>query len=53
MLIDDKVNPFIREKRNAAQLLDKLGNELGLSPSARTSLAVNLPDMKEDDDDDF
>lgn len=53
MLIDDKVNPFIREKRNAAQLLDKLGNELGLSPSARTSLAINLPDMKEDDDDDF
>ncbi|RHW46090.1 phage terminase small subunit P27 family [Bombilactobacillus bombi] len=53
MMVNGRVNPFIREKRNAAQLLDKLGNELGLSPSARTSLMVNLPDMEEDEDDEF
>ena len=49
------LNAFVREKRNAAQLLDKLGNELGLSPGSRASLAIHMDDDggKNDDDDEF
>ena len=49
-LINGKINPFIREKRNAAQLLDKIGNEFGLSPTARNSIAINLPEENDSDD---
>lgn len=53
MLVNDKANPFIREKRNAAQLLDKLSNELGLTPGSRNSLAIGMQDDENDDDDEF
>ncbi|GKT04456.1 phage terminase small subunit P27 family [Furfurilactobacillus entadae] len=51
-----KLNVFIREKRNAAQLLDKLGSELGLSPGSRASLAIRMNDDssgKADEHDEF
>jgi len=51
-----RVNPFIREKRNSAQLLDKLASELGLTPGSRASLAINMPegeDNEGDGDDEF
>ncbi|EFK79361.1 phage terminase, small subunit, P27 family [Ligilactobacillus salivarius ACS-116-V-Col5a] len=51
-LIEGKVNPLIREKRNAASALTKYANMLGLTPSARASLAIHL-DEESDDDDDF
>jgi len=55
-MMKGRVNPFIREKRNSAQLLDKLANELGLTPGSRASLAINMPDDgggEVDDDDEF
>lgn len=55
-MMKGRVNPFIREKRNSAQLLDKLANELGLTPGSRASLAINMPDDSSgegDDDDEF
>ncbi|WP_125711759.1 phage terminase small subunit P27 family [Companilactobacillus kedongensis] len=52
VMMKGRVNPFIREKRNAAQLLDKLANELGLTPGSRASLAINM-DSGEDEDEDF
>lgn len=55
-MMRDRVNPFIREKRNSAQLLDKLANELGLTPGSRASLAINMPDVEGgegDGDDEF
>lgn len=55
-MMKGRVNPFIREKRNSAQLLDKLANELGLTPGSRASLAINMPDDgsgEGDDDDEF
>jgi len=52
--IQGKPNPFWREKQKLAPLLQKLGSELGLSPSARASLAINMEDDSPgDDDDDF
>lgn len=51
-LIEGKVNPLIREKRNASAALTKYANMLGLTPSARASLAIHL-DEESDDDDDF
>ena len=51
-MIDGRVNPLIREKRNASAALTKYANMLGLTPSARASLAIHL-DEESDDDDDF
>lgn len=51
--IKGRINPMLREKQKLAPLLEKLGNELGLSPSARASLAINKPEPEEDDDDEF
>lgn len=48
-----KPNPFIKEKRTAATALVKYANELGLTPSARASLAINLDDKSDGDDDEF
>ena len=52
IMMKGRVNPFIREKRNSAQLLDKLANELGLTPGSRNSLAINM-NSEEDTDDEF
>lgn len=49
--VQEKPNPFWREKQKLAPLLQKLGNELGLSPSARASLAINMTEETTDDDD--
>ena len=46
-----RVNPLIREKRNASATLTKYANMLGLTPSARASLAIHLDDESDDDDD--
>lgn len=50
-MIDGRVNPLIREKRNASAALTKYANMLGLTPSARASLAIHLDDESDDDDD--
>jgi len=53
MFMKGKVNPFIREKRNAGQMLDKLANELGMTPGSRASLAINMDEDNDDDQDEF
>jgi P27 family predicted phage terminase small subunit len=50
-MIDGRVNPLIREKRNASAALTKYANMLGLTPSARASLAIHLDEESNDDDD--
>lgn len=55
-MMKGRVNPFIREKRNSAQLLDKLASELGLTPGSRASLAINMPEGEDNEgggDDEF
>ncbi|MCP8859448.1 phage terminase small subunit P27 family [Latilactobacillus curvatus] len=53
MFKDGKVNPFVREKRNTAILLNRYANELGLTPSARASMAIHMSDDEDGDEDDF
>lgn len=54
-MVKGRVNPFVREKRSLADLLDKYARQLGLTPAARASLAINMNDDSGggDDDDDF
>ena len=40
----------LREAKGLSQR--KLANELGLTPGSRASLAINMPDDNEGDDDD-
>ncbi|MFT8392388.1 MAG: phage terminase small subunit P27 family [Liquorilactobacillus ghanensis] len=51
--VGGKVNPFVREKRNLADLLDKYARQLGLTPAARASLAIRMNPDGGDDDEDF
>lgn len=53
MFKDGKVNPFVREKRNTAILLNRYANELGLTPSARASMAIHMGYDEDGDEDDF
>lgn len=48
-----RVNPAIREKQKTADLLNKYANQLGLTPSARASMAIGMKDSDNDNDDDF
>lgn len=50
--IDGKPNPFIIRMRDAAAQMRSFSSDLGLSPTARAKLAINLED-DEDDEDDF
>lgn len=49
--IGDKPNPFINKMADMAKQLRAFSADLGLSPSARARLAINLEDPKDDDDD--
>lgn len=52
--IDGKPNPDLRMKLQISAELDKLAKNLGLNPAARASLAINMTDDKnKEDDDDF
>ncbi|WPC19431.1 phage terminase small subunit P27 family [Pediococcus inopinatus] len=53
MMADGKVNPFVKERRNDALLLDKYGRQLGLTPQARVSLAIHIDTDDKGGDDDF
>jgi P27 family predicted phage terminase small subunit len=50
--INDKPNPFYLRKKDAAAQMRSLSADLGLSPSARARLSINL-DNEDDDEDDF
>jgi P27 family predicted phage terminase small subunit len=39
-MIDDKINPWVKEQRHQAQLIATLGTRLGLDPTARASIKV-------------
>lgn len=49
------VSPFLKEKRQLLDKLDKLARSLGLTPAARASLAISLKseDSGGDEDEDF
>lgn len=49
-LVKGKLNPFIHEKQKTAELLNKYANQIGLTPSARASLAINMNQSGDDDD---
>lgn len=51
--IDGKPNPFLLRKKDAAAQMRSFGTDLGLSPSARAKLAINLGEDDTDDEDDF
>lgn len=51
IMIGGKINPAIREKQKSAELLNKLANQLGLTPTARASMAINLGSRGESSDD--
>lgn len=54
--IDGKPSPELRLKLQISGELDRLARELGLTPSARASLAIHMNDedeAKDDDDDEF
>ena len=52
--VDDKPNPMIMRKKDAAAQMRSFGADLGLSPSARARLAIKMSgDDKDDDEDDF
>ncbi len=53
MWIEDKPNPFIKKMAEMAKQLRGFAADLGLSPSARARLAINLEEHTEDDEDDF
>ncbi len=51
---DGKPSPDIRLKMQLSQQVDKLAKNLGLTPTARASMAIHADDEKGvDDDDDF
>ena len=51
---DGKPDPNIRLKLQISAELDKIAKNLGLNPAARASLAINMTDdQNSDDDDDF
>ncbi|GAX06954.1 phage-related terminase-small subunit [Secundilactobacillus pentosiphilus] len=52
-LVKGRLNPFIHEKQKTADLLNKYANQIGLTPSARASLAINMDSKEDDDDEDF
>lgn len=51
--VDGKPSPDVRMKLQLSQQIDKLAKNLGLTPSARASMAINLDEIEEDDEDDF
>lgn len=46
------VSPIFKEKRQLAPQIDKYARQLGLTPAARASLAINLSDDSGDNNDD-
>jgi P27 family predicted phage terminase small subunit len=48
---DGKPNPFYLRKKDAAAQMRSLAADLGLSPSARAKLAINLSNEDEEEDD--
>lgn len=52
-MIKGKINPYVKEKRNDAILLDKYGRQLGLTPQARVSLAIHIDTDDKGGDDEF
>lgn len=51
---DGKPSPDIRLKMQLSQQIDKIAKNLGLTPTARASMAIHADDEKGvDDDDDF
>lgn len=53
MWIEGKPNPFLLRMKDAATQMRSYGSDLGLSPSARAKLAINLEGDSNDDEDDF
>lgn len=51
MWVDGKPNPFILRMKDAAAQMRSFATDLGLSPSARARLAINLEGDNDDDDD--
>lgn len=51
-MVEGRVNPFLKEKQKLADLLNKYANQIGLTPAARASLAINLNEDSGDDSDD-
>lgn len=51
MWVDGKPNPFILRMKDAAAQMRSFASDLGLSPSARARLAINLEGGDGDDDD--
>lgn len=54
--LDGKPNPDLRMKLQLSQQIDKLAKNLGLTPSARASMAISLDEVdngSEDEEDDF
>lgn len=43
-VVDDKVNPWVKEQRQQAQVIATLGTRLGLDPAARSS--IKIPEQK-------
>ncbi|VTZ90392.1 phage terminase small subunit P27 family [Limosilactobacillus mucosae] len=50
---DGKPSPDIRLKMQLSQQIDRLARNLGLTPTARASMAINAKDEEVDDDEDF
>nr|WP_321315019.1 phage terminase small subunit P27 family [uncultured Ligilactobacillus sp.] len=50
---DGKPSQDLRMKLQLSQQIDKLAKNLGLTPAARASMAINLDENDEDDEDDF
>ena len=48
---DGKTNPDIKLKLSISQAMQRLVKDLGLSPAARASLAINMRDDGEDEED--
>lgn len=51
--VKGKVNPFVRQKQKAGELMNKYANQLGLTPAARASLAIHLAEDSEEGEEDF
>ncbi|GAA0434492.1 phage terminase small subunit P27 family [Virgibacillus salarius] len=51
MWVDGKPNPFILRMKDAAAQMRSFASDLGLSPSARARLAINLEGDNDDDED--
>lgn len=49
--VEDKPNPFIKKMSDMASQVRAFASDLGLSPSARAKLAINLKDSDDDEDD--